>query len=1045
MLYLRIYLIPWDLPHAHGRLRMRDTSIINLARKYLNILLPKIVQDDRNWEGEPSVPSSRPRQFLEQEPDNRQMAEIYSSLPSPTPDQRYLEQEIPGLRSTLYRYQRRTVATMLSRELQSSTIPDPLYVAVSGIDGSIFYLQPASMEVLCECPKFMQVRGGILCEELGTGKTVMMLALILATLGQLPEPEESILDPRPVMTPLSFRHFPFAACVTARKQISHGSGVKQKHRADAHRIPSLVEILLHYCRVQPNGLYLQQYQELLEQRCLWDSLVLNVPFYYHYEMETQQSRSSRRQRNLGPKVMYLSSATLVVVPKNLFHQWKNEIMKHCHDTLRCLEVDRGTTLPSVTALASEYDIRWKRLVIDEGHVAGTMATNLTPFSKLLSVERKWIVTGTPTTNLLGLSFGQGTELQYPEKVQETWVEDFNEDVIRKWTQDDREDLNKLQIMVIHFLGVPQFAMDSKRFDFQVIQPLLNSTGPCYGAIQILTQVMHMIMIRHQIEDVEQDVLLPLLQQEIVLLDLDFYALKTYNVMQATIAINAVDSERTDQDYLFHPRNVAALLQLVNNISQAMFWHIDDEKLFRVEEMAKSAEKFLQTAQSRQVPSQDLILMQQSIIHIKSAASDGLWQALQAHANIFHRVYNMPSSIYQAWAPFSDHALQVGPAFLNSERLQSIRSLIRKQPLTSQNHIIAWGRDVNDEERHRQTLHHSQLHMKKRSKRDNSFSVNYKKQSVMNQSQSMEKLKEMQQEYIAVQKRLEALFKDDNTGHDGEDDINISGTVSGNSTHALVSSSLLHLSPLANVHIGNSTSSKLDYILAEVIQYSSTEKFLIFSESALTLAYIAEGLDLIQTKYLQFTTEIKPKMRELLVTIFETSDLYRVLLMELKHGARGLNLVTASRVIFCEPVWKADVETQAIKRVHRIGQTRPVTVKTLAIRSTFEEVMVNRREALKSNSGKQSNLTDDRRIRDFLANPTFLPETSPTRPNLDIRLFNIPQRNGPTVSSIHTTHTETTQDDQHISHSSSKLADLEAREPFCKKRRVVRFADDTDED
>lgn len=68
MLYLRIYLIPWDLPHAHGRLRMRDTSIINLARKYLNILLPKIVQDDRNWEGEPSVPSSRPRQFLEQEP-----------------------------------------------------------------------------------------------------------------------------------------------------------------------------------------------------------------------------------------------------------------------------------------------------------------------------------------------------------------------------------------------------------------------------------------------------------------------------------------------------------------------------------------------------------------------------------------------------------------------------------------------------------------------------------------------------------------------------------------------------------------------------------------------------------------------------------------------------------------------------------------------------------------------------------------------------------------------------------------------------------------
>jgi hypothetical protein len=91
-------------------------------------------------------------------------------------------------------------------------------------------------------------------------------------------------------------------------------------------------------------------------------------------------------------------------------------------------------------------------VIDEGHVSSSIDSALSTFLNTLSVERRWIVTGTPTTNLLGLSFGQSSEQS--EEDEPEWVTvDSTPDgsdtedgpgpeggKARVWTNDDRKDL-----------------------------------------------------------------------------------------------------------------------------------------------------------------------------------------------------------------------------------------------------------------------------------------------------------------------------------------------------------------------------------------------------------------------------------------------------------------------------------------------------------------------------------------------------------------------------------------------------------------------------
>lgn len=205
-LLIRIYLIPYDLPGVNGRLthnvRKREQGqVLGLARQYMSKLLPQIIQDEESWTRGRiqttfnsiidysvviSILSASLRTLTwiraVSFQDQRTLSEIYSDLPSPTLElsnqnssllRRLLNFDDPldglGLRSTLLRYQRESVAAMLGRE-ESSRLdtPNPLYVPLKGLDGRVFFYQPGTTEILRERSVVSLPCGGVLCEELGT-------------------------------------------------------------------------------------------------------------------------------------------------------------------------------------------------------------------------------------------------------------------------------------------------------------------------------------------------------------------------------------------------------------------------------------------------------------------------------------------------------------------------------------------------------------------------------------------------------------------------------------------------------------------------------------------------------------------------------------------------------------------------------------------------------------------------------------------------------------------------------------------------------------
>ncbi|KAF7986509.1 hypothetical protein HWV62_31335 [Athelia sp. TMB] len=959
-LYVRIYMVPFDLPGVN---RSRDEKPSDPGPLGLRSILKLALGDMALWNG-PNKDAYNgavifPEAILPATDKNRTLGKIYGDIPSPLVNsksdspliRRIFDDGILGMRSTLYSYQKRTVARMCEVELSRDEIDNPLYISVKGMGGDAFFLQPGTLELLRKPPMVRRNRGGILCEELGTGKTVMILALVMATLDQLPDSEQG-----PVMTPLALELFPGGSFETER----NCAALQQP----SPTVPSLKQIMIHYCRIHSEALR-PHWRERLEQSRpeLFMEVMDNIPFYHDHTVLSSQGTARR---------MYLTSASLIVVPNDLIQQWHHETTKHCESNLRVLTLVSNAVVPSTKSLASRYDlvlvalkslaaladslsqIRWKRLVVDEGHVASSTKSNFAFHAKELCAERRWIVTGTPTTNILELNLGINSQPEEDSHVADIAAQpDFSALRGGSIPMDSEEDKSESELAAVGF---------SSRDEDDL------------GKVRTITK------------DIEAEVKLPPALVETVLLDLDPYAVLSYNVAQAIIIINAVDSQREGKDYFFHSDNNDALIETLANLTQLMFW-FTSKNCYGIHATLANKEEYLDRAQTRGACDSDLDLLRSAIYHCEKAYNNSLWIGMQQRSDVPVRIFGMPTRLIQTWnrielqpeGPVEDAA----EVFAHPDRLIKLRDTVRDYPHLALERLAGWGVGVNSADlaiQRSQQVIKMQSKAARGSKRRKQREEDRCDEDATLRADWTSNRKGIRDSVNAESDRAQAQLK--HLAAESREEYSVAVVRHGTAVSVDGSddprTAFLASSPVANVEFATSTSTKLDYILEQVLRYSTKEKFLVFSESPLTLEYIHEGLKLVEVQALLATRCKNPREREDYVRTFQTSETHRVFLLEFKHAARGLNITAASRVIFCEPVWQPDVEAQAIKRAHRIGQTRPISVQTLVIRSTMEEKMLKRRDALRDGRTKWPDMVADEGVdgmKSYIKHPAFLPEPS----------------------------------------------------------------------
>ena len=939
MTSLRVYLMPQDT----------DSELIISAKEHQKVvkyLLDFVDCSIEAWEG-----TADPMADIQTYPEpvyegQESLFYIFNTLPSPKPDlditgeaqwssqamHDVMNDEIIGVKTQLYPHQARSAALMIQKESHPALMDDPTKMRLFDLYGKEFFYDHHSGALFNNIPRYPEAQGGILAETMGYGKTLICLAVILATRGHYPSIPTSCLENEEEKL---HERTPSLLAMAARQ-------IKQKGYPWKNEFYALKRGGEHF------------------DRCIAELKKYERSFIEPLPGVRTPARSTKREQD--KKILRICSATLIIVPPNLVTQWESEITKHIDEDAIDYKVIHKSEdeIPQWTELikydiilmsksrfekeyrdddlhtgrnlqrgTSKYkspltDLRWLRIIIDEGHaVAGSSKTNAVTMLEKLSVERRWVVSGTPSTTLQGVDVSLASmNSKLDSSEQRTYTNALEKSRRPRDQHVEMTDVGKLRMMVTKFLKLQPWTNkkgDDEYIDWKTyLSPRLQN-GQLVSS-PVLRQIMQTLIVRHQIQEIAVDLVLPTLHTKTVLIEPAYYDKLSINLFHMVLASNYITSEREDQDYMFHPRSRGKLTQLIANLGHATFYWIGFSRELVQDSIAVS-EKYL-TEHVDIVTDEDGALLTKAIRSGHQVLSDSGWLAISQLHEMGVCLQNFPEQSAKCWSLDSS---KLDPALLGTNQARDVQRILQEHDgNTSVETLRKHGMKVMKNARERSTVKEG-----KKAKQEvavaNVGSMNEPtKKGVGNLSpmKSIPSIKSQSQQTQA-------------------------STLTG-ATNITI----------PNPIVVGFVSAKLTYLCDRILNHP-TEKTIIFYSHSNTAFFIAEALELLRISFLIYANTLSLAQRADHLAKFNTEQSFKVLLMDLKQAGHGLHVAAASRVYLVNPVWDSAIESQAIKRAHRLGQNKEVFVETLVLKNTFEEALVARRaEKAAQPSRLSQNITND---------------------------------------------------------------------------------------